>query len=75
MTVNELKEKLNSIPDDTLVLVKGYEDGYNDIHWIRQMKVQLNVHEHWYEGAHDETKDANGIPVIALTGENKNAKD
>lgn len=75
MTIKDLKEKLAAFPDDTLVLVKGYEDGYNDIDQILEMKVHLNVHQHWYYGAHDETKEANGITAIALVGENKNAGD
>lgn len=75
MTVKELTAKLSAFPDDTLVLVKGYEEAYNDIDKILEMKVHLNVHEHWYYGAHDETKEPDGIAAIALVGENKNAGD
>ena len=75
MTVKELKGKLNDFPDDTLVMVKGYEDGYNDIIEIRKLKIKLNVYEHWYEGAHEESEDAGAINTIAFLGDNKNAKD
>jgi len=75
MTVRELQEKLNNFPDDTLVLVKGYEEGYNDILEIRELKIKLNVHDHWFEGAHGESTEADAIEAIAFLGSNKNAKD
>jgi hypothetical protein len=46
MTVKELKEKLNAWPEGALVMVRGYEDGYNDINEIRKIKIKLNVYEH-----------------------------
>ena len=75
MTVKELKGKLNDFPDDTLVMVKGYENGYNDVDEIRTIKIKLNVYEHWYEGAHEESAERDAIDAIAFLGSNKNAKD
>jgi hypothetical protein len=75
MTVRELQEKLNNFPDETLVMVKGYEEGYNDISEIRELKISLNVYEHWFEGAHEESEDADAINAVVFLGTNKNAKD
>lgn len=75
MTVKQLQEKLNNFPEDILVMVNGYEEGYNDILEIRELKIKLNVHEHWFEGAHEESTEADAIDAIALLGSNKNAKD
>jgi hypothetical protein len=75
MTVRELQEKLNNFPDDTLVVVKGYEEGYNDISEIRELKMKLNVYEHWFEGAHEESDEAGAINALVFFGTNKNAKE
>ena len=75
MTVKELKAKLNSFDDDLIVLVRGYEDGFNDISEIREIKIKLNVNEHWFEGDHEESDDADTREAIAFLGSNKNAKD
>ena len=75
MTVKELNEKLNSFADDMIVLVGGYEDGFNDISEIRELKIKLNVNKHWFEGAHEESDDTTTREAIAFLGTNKNAKD
>ena len=75
MTVKELKEKLVSFDDDLIVLVSGYEDGFNDISEIRKLKIKLNVNKRWFEGAHEESDDADTREAIAFLVNNKNAKD
>ncbi len=75
MTVSELINELQKISPDTRILIRGYEDGYNDILKLIPMKIKLNVNEHWYEGAHEKTDDDKGIDAIDLFGNNKNAKD
>ncbi len=66
MTVKELKQRLNSFSNDALVMVKGYEEGYNDLDEIRELKIKLNVYEHWYEGAHEESEEVDAIDAIAF---------
>ncbi len=75
MTIQELIDKLKTFPPETLVVVKGYEDGYNDISSFEEVALQLNAHEEWYYGQHDITKDSSAVRAIALLGENKNASD
>jgi hypothetical protein len=60
MTVAELIEELNKLPQDMLVLVPGYEGGYDNIeiqnngavlrdeNWDGQEKF------YWYNGRHGE---------------------
>jgi len=61
MTVKELIELLHQYPDDTMVLVDGYEDGVTelDIKNVRFAPLDLNVYEEWYYGEHKiaESKD------------------
>ncbi len=59
----------------TRIVIRGYEDGYNDILQLLPVKIKLNVNEHWYEGAHEKSFDNEGSEAVELYGDNKNAKD
>ncbi len=57
MTIKELIETLSKFDPDTPVVIRGYEDGYNDVSIVRPKTMQLNVNEkHHYYGAHDCVK-------------------
>ncbi len=58
-----------------LTLEIQYRNSYNDLDEIRELKIKLNVYEHWYEGAHEESEEVDAIDAIAFLGDNKNAKD
>ncbi len=75
MTIKELKEKLAAYPDDTLVVVRGYEEGYNNILQLRSVKIKPRRDSHWYEGEFDDSTDADAVSAVDLFGENKNGKD
>ena len=75
MNIQELIEKLKTFPPDTMVVVRGYEEGYNDISVIKEVTLKLNAHDEWYYGQHDDSKDANAINAIELAGINNNSKD
>lgn len=56
MTVKQLIEILQRIPDqDTIVMVKGYEQGVDVIQNIIPdiVSVALNVNEEWWNGKHE----------------------
>jgi hypothetical protein len=58
MTVAELIEELNKLPQDMLVLVPGYEGGYDNIEVQRNGTVVLDDNWdgqekfYWYNGRH-----------------------
>lgn len=60
MTVAELIEELNKLPQDMLVLVPGYEGGYDNAEVQRNTAVLLNDNWDgqekisWYNGRHGE---------------------
>lgn len=75
MTAGELIYELQKLSSDTRILVRGYEDGYNDILKLIPVKIKLNVSEHWYEGQHGKSHNNEGIIAVELFGENKSKKD
>jgi len=55
MNVKDLIEKLKTFPEDSLVLVQGYEGGYDDIIRLEEKRVIENPqHEDWYGKYDDE---------------------
>lgn len=79
MTANELIAILARYPADTRVVIAGYEDGYNDITYTKEIQIVPDTSKRWYEGAHadaeDFTEPANTASAIFLGGENQNAED
>jgi len=54
MTIKELIEELNKYNPDTLVMVNGYEGGYDDISNIGlEYDIVLNYHTASYYGSHE----------------------
>lgn len=75
MTTAELIHKLQEFSPDTKVVIRGYENGYNDILEIIPRKIELDTNSHWYDGSYKDSKDATAIDVIELYGDNVHAKD
>ena len=75
MTAQELIIHLQTLPPETKVVVRGYEDGYNDILKLRSLRIKPNGNSNWYDGEYIDSVDFDAIEAIDLFGENKNAKD
>ncbi len=75
MTASELIIELQNLSPDTRIVVRGYEDGYNDILKLLPVKLKQQEDSNWYDGEYDDSTDADAIGAINLFGENKNAKD
>lgn len=74
MTANELIQHLQQLPPDTRIVIRGYEDGYNDILQLKPVKIKPKENADWYDGEYTDSTDADAIDAIDLFGENKNAK-
>ena len=74
MTVSQLIQQLQALPPEIKVVVRGYEDGYNDILKLRVIKIKRNENANWYIGEFEDTKDADAIDAIDLFGDNKNLR-
>jgi len=71
MTVAELIIKLNQAPHNAKVVVRGYENGYNDILELRSLFVRQNPEAKWYDGEYEKSEATDGIEAIEIYGENK----
>ena len=74
MTASELIRLLQEFSPDTKIVVRGYEDGYNDILKLRQVKIKYNPDAAWYYGVYSESEEADAILAVDLFGENPNKK-
>jgi hypothetical protein len=75
MTASELINELQKLLPETKIIVRGYEDGYNDILQLKPVKIKRKADSSWYEGEYEDNPDEDAVTAINLFGENKNAKD
>ncbi len=73
MTAQQLIQLLQNYPPTTKIVVRGYEDGYNDILKLIEIKIKPNSESAWYNGEYEESKEADAIYAINLFGENQNS--
>ncbi len=67
MTVKELKQQLDAYPDDMIVVISGYEEGFDDIHIVEEIEACYRATA-WYYGAY-----RNDYPIYLWeTGEHIN---
>lgn len=70
MTVRELIKVLTEIEDqETRVMVRGYERGYDDINDTipEPITLALNVNDKWYYGKHDKIDNIHNKYIDNLT--------
>ncbi len=70
MTVKKLKELLNPMHDDTLIMIDGYEEGYDCPDMFRYMKVVKPINPASYEGEYSEFKRGTGCVLISSSRRN-----
>jgi len=73
MTAEELIRQLQSFPPETKVVVRGFEDGYNDILKLKALNIKaIEKETHWFDGEYEKSDEPDAIGSIYLYGENKN---
>lgn len=75
MTAHELIQNLQTLPPNTKVVVRGYEDGYNDILQLKPIKIKPKADAHWYDGEFENNSDSDALDAIDLYGENQHPID
>ncbi len=60
MIIAEFIEKLQDYPQDTRVVVRGYEGGFDDVGELEEIEIYLNCFMNtWYYGNHEEVSSSN----------------
>ena len=75
MTAKELIGQLLLLPPDMKVVVRGYEEGYNDIMQLKEVKIKTDENAAWYMGEYKDSEEEGAIDAIDLNGTNNNPKD
>lgn len=57
MKVKDLIKQLQLYNPEQMVVIHGYEGGYDEIEEILQINLKLNVNEAWYYGKHESADD------------------
>jgi hypothetical protein len=71
MTIAELIEELQNYPQDTRVVVRGYEGGVNDVDYVEETEIYLNYNTASYYGKHEvveyaTSRDCEKVPAVYL---------
>lgn len=75
MTAKQLIALLQQLPPDTQMLVRGYEDGYNDISQLKHRNVKPHegrMHD-WNGSYEDAALTDTAMTAVELFGENNEA--
>jgi len=74
MTASELIRKLNDLPPETKIVVRGYENGYNDIIMLRKLTITVNKERMWWDGEFIDSNEAQAVSAVELFGDKHNSE-
>ena len=72
MTVNQLIERLQKMPQEHMVVIRGFEGGVDEVTELEEARIELDVNEEWNYGSHelldtrDKTQDENIASAVYL---------
>jgi hypothetical protein len=72
MNAKKLIELLQNLPPEQKVVIRGYEDGFNDIKELRGVRLVHQANSPWYYGEYMLSNEPGAIEAIELFGQNKN---
>ena len=67
MKVNELIALRSQVLADTYVVVKGYEDGVDDVVDVKLVQIHRDVYKEWYYGKH-EIDSTGEVQALLIAG-------
>jgi hypothetical protein len=71
MTNQELKNILETLPDNALVVTDGYETGFEPIKEVQLIKVEENKSREWWDGKYKLSDLPASVEVIFLDAKTK----
>ena len=68
MKIKDLIERLQQHDPETIVIVNGYEEGYDEIENLITISIakNLNKRDRWWSGEFIDAKDNQGVPAVLL---------
>jgi hypothetical protein len=60
VTVKELIQSLEKLPEEQMVVIRGYEGGVDEVTDLENTRIELDVNEEWNYGSHEllDSRDA-----------------
>ncbi len=55
MKVHELISVLQELPQDSMVVMSGYEGGLREVEHAYSLQIKLHVNSAWYYGPHEDS--------------------
>ena len=71
MTALELINELQKLPPEIKIVVRGYEDGFNDVLEMKHLKIKYNGNAEWYYGEYYLSDENDAVNAVELFGKNK----
>ena len=53
MTVKQLIEQLQKMPQEHMVVIRGYDGGVDEVTELEESRVELDVNQEWNYGSHE----------------------
>ena len=75
MTAEMLINLLRELPPEMKIVVRGYEEGYNDISQLKKIKLRHDAESKWYYGEYFKANSDGTTDAVELFGENKNEEN
>lgn len=64
MKISELITELQKHDSEKMVVIAGYEGGFNGLESVETVQLKLNVNTRWYLGKHEENANGNTAAIL-----------
>ncbi len=75
MTVKELIECLETMPQNAIVVAESYEEGFDTVKKVMPVAVKQNPVKEWYLGEYLESKESEAQQMVLLYAATKADKE
>ncbi|HEX7627980.1 MAG TPA: hypothetical protein VF354_03565 [Candidatus Methanoperedens sp.] len=66
MIIEELIQQLQRYPKNSRVLVQGYEDGYDEVTTMKEIYIQQNTSQEWYNGKYINSNNSASETAVLI---------
>jgi len=66
MKISELIAELQRHDPEKMVVMPGYEGGFNEVKAVKTVQLKLNVNTRWFLGKHEENANGDTAAILIL---------